>query len=247
MAARPSIPVSPSPNGTKPTRSITGGFRPSRQLDGRLLLGLGMAAVSMVLLALGLHVVLPQSQTLLQATRDLDAGAVVQADDVRAADVRVPDSLAHAAFTGDATDQVVGRRLGTRVAAGQLLAPTQFRVTHTTVAPGRVQVTVPVEPYTASAGQLGPGDTVVVYSTPREAAQAGPQVATVVLGHAVVVEVGRGSQGVSVASGGGAPSPLAGGTQPTWVTLDLDITQGARLTAAARQGSIDVAPLATAP
>src|SRR5437588_11511746 len=171
---------SPPPASTVPNGTISGGlhhahsraaraFRPARRLDGRVLLGLGAAALSLALLAFGLRLVLPESQSLLEATRDLEPGSVVRADDLTPVDVRVPPSVAQASFAADATDQLVGKRLGTRVSAGQLLAPSQLEASHTTVAPGRVQVTIPVDPYTASAGVIGPGDTVVVYSTPRQA------------------------------------------------------------------------------
>ena len=114
-------------------------FRPARRLDGRVLLGLGAGALSLALLALGLRLVLPESQSLLEATRDLQPGATLQADDVTSVDVQVPPSVIRASFPSEAIDQVVGRRLGTRVAAGQLLAPSQLQDGHTSVAPGRVQ------------------------------------------------------------------------------------------------------------
>ena len=53
-------------------------------------------------------------------------------------------------------DQIVGRRTALRVAAGQLLMPTEFETAHVSVSPGRVQVTIPVDSYTASRGQVGP-------------------------------------------------------------------------------------------
>lgn len=194
------------------------------------------------MLALGLHLVVPESQSLLEATRDLEPGFVVQADDVSSVDVRVPDSIAHASFRSDAIDQVIGKQLGTRVAAGQLLAPSQLQVSHTTVAAGRVQVTIPVEPYTASAGAIGPGDTVVVYSTPRQTPSDGTlPSASIVLDQAKVVSVGRGQQGLSVSSGGGSIAGLGSSNQPVWLTLDLGEDDGARVVAAGRLGSLDVA------
>jgi Flp pilus assembly protein CpaB len=207
-----------------------------------VLLGLGAGALSLALLALGLRVVLPESQSLLEATRDLEPGAVVQADDVTAVEVRVPSSVTQASFSSDAAHQVVGKRLGTRVAAGQLLAPSQLQNSHTTVAPGRVQVTIPVEPYTASAGTIGPGDTVVVYSTPRQGLADGSlPAASVVLDPAQVVSVGRGQQGLSVSSGGGPIGSLGSSNQPIWLTLDLSVDEGARVVAALRLSTLDVA------
>jgi Flp pilus assembly protein CpaB len=207
-----------------------------------VLLGLGAAALSLALLAFGLRQVVPESQSLLEATSDLEPGAVVQAGDITSVDVRVPASVAHASFAADAADQVVGKRLGSRVAAGQLLAPAQLETGHTTVASGRVQVTIPVDPYTASAGVIGAGDTVVVYSTPRQVAgNASAPTASVVLDQARVVSVGRGQQGLSVNSGGGPIGSLAGSNQPTWITLDLSVEEGASLAAASRLASLDVA------
>ena len=223
-------------------------FRPARRLDGRVLLGLGAGALSLALLALGLRLVLPESQSLLEATRDLPPGATIGADDVTSVDVQVPPGVMRASFPSEAIDQVVGRRLGTRVAAGQLLAPSQLQDGHTTVAPGRVQVTIPVEPYTASAGSIGPGDTVVVYSTPRQAPADGSlPSAALVLEQAQVVSVGRGQQGLSVSSGGGPIAGLGGSGQPIWLTLDLSVDEGARIVAAGRLGSLDVALKAPGP
>lgn len=248
-----SAPPSPVPNGTSPggprrsSLRTARAFRPARRLDGRVLLGLGAAALSMALLAFGLRQVLPESQSLLEAARDLEPGSVVRADDLTPVDVRVPPSVARASFAADATDQVVGRRLGTRVSAGQLLAPSQLETGHTTVVPGRVQVTIPVEPFTASGGVIGPGDTVVVYSTPRQApADGSPPRASVVLDPARVVGVGRGQQGLGVSSGGGPIASLGSTSQPIWLTLDLSVAEGAALVAASRLGSLDVALKATA-
>jgi Flp pilus assembly protein CpaB len=248
-----SSPTTPVPNGTSPgalrgspPRS-TRAFQPAHRLDRRVLLGLGAAALSLALLAFGLRVVLPESQSLLEATHDLQPGSVVQAGDVTSVDVRVPPSVAQASFAADAVDQVVGKRLGTRVSAGQLLAPAQLETSHATVAPGRVQVTIPVDPYTASAGVIGRGDTVVVYSTPRQAPADGSVLAaSVVLDQAQVVSVGRGQQGLSVSSGGGPIASLGSTSQPNWLTLDLSVEQGAALVAASRLGSLDVALKATA-
>jgi Flp pilus assembly protein CpaB len=205
-----------------------------------VLLGLGAGALSLVLLGLGLRQVVPESQSLLVATHDLDRGAIVRADDLASAEVRVPADLVRASFSSEAMDRVIGKQLGTRVAAGQLLAPSQLQEGHAVVAPGRVQVTIPVEPYTASAGTVGPGDVVVVYSTPHQAPTDGSlPAASVVLDQAQVVAVGRGSQGLSVS--GGAIGSLGSTSQPTWLTLDLSVADGARLVAAERLGSLDVA------
>ena len=239
-------------NGSLPGSASTGptlrgrSFRTAHRLDARVLVGLGAAALSLALLAFGLRQVLPESQSVLEATRDLEPGTVVQAGDVTSVEVRLPSSVSRATFAADAANQVIGKRLGTRVAAGQLLAPAQLETSHTSVASGRVQVTIPVDPYTASAGVIGAGDTVVVYSTPRQSAGDGSApLASLVLDQARVVGVGRGQQGLSVNSGGGPIGSLSSSNQPVWITLDLTVDEGASVVAASRLESLDVALKAT--
>ena len=130
-------------------------FRPARRINGRVALGAGLAVLAVLAMVLGLSLVVPETQTVLQATRDLPAGAVIGPDDVTVVKVRVPEAMASSAYSGTMADQVVGRRTALRVAAGQLLMPTEFETAHVSVAPGRVQVTIPVDPYTASGGQIG--------------------------------------------------------------------------------------------
>ena len=233
-------PAAPRNGARLGSPSPVAGFQPTRRLNGRVALAGGLAVLSVLALLVGLSVVVPDTQTVLQATRDLPAGAIVQADDVMPVKVRLPETMAQTAYAGTAVDQVVGRRTGVRIAAGQLLGPTQFNVQHTSVAPGRVQVTISVDPYTASGGAIGPGDTVVVYASPRQ--QGGAlQAATILVDQARVVAVGRADQ-PSVPA---ATSSSSGSTKPLWLTLDLDPDQGARVTAAARTQYVDIALLAT--
>ena len=73
-------------------------FRPTRRLNGRLALASGLALLSVLALLVGLSFVVPDTQTVLQATRDLPAGAIVQADDVMPVKVRVPETMAQIAY-----------------------------------------------------------------------------------------------------------------------------------------------------
>jgi Flp pilus assembly protein CpaB len=215
-------------------------FRPARRLNGRVALAGGLALLSVLALLVGLSFVVPDTQTVLQATRDLPAGTVVQPDDIAPVKVRLPDNMAQTTYSGMSVEQVVGRRTGVRIAAGELLMPTQFNVEHATVAAGRVQVTISVDPYTASGGAIGPGDSVVVYASPRQ--QGGAlEPAMVLVDQARVVAVGR----VDSPAAGAASTSNSGSSRPLWVTLDLDVGQGARVTAAARTQFVDVALLST--
>lgn len=217
-------------------------FRPARRINGRVALGAGLAVLAVLAMVLGLSLVVPETQTVLQATRDLPAGAVIGPDDVTVVKVRVPDAMASSAYSGTMADQVVGRRTALRIAAGQLLMPTAFETTHVSVAPGRVQVTIPVDPYTASGGQIGPGDTVVIYASPKQ--QANVASATVLVDQARVIAVGRVDSTAAAAAGSSSASGSAS-TRPLWITLDLDAAQGAQVTAAARTQFVDVGLVST--
>ena len=219
-------------------------FRTTRRVNGRIIVGAGLAVLSVLALVLGLSLVVPETQTVLQVTRDIPSGAVLRPDDISVVKVRLPETMAAAAYSGAAVDQVVGRRTAVRVAAGQLLMPTQFEAPHASVAPGRVQLTIPVDPYTASGGAVGPGDTVIVYASPRQQA-ASAQSAAILVDQARVVAVGRTEPAGSLGTTGGGTS--AATNRPLWLTLDLDKDQGARVTAAARTQFVDIALLSTEP
>jgi Flp pilus assembly protein CpaB len=160
----------------------------------------------------------------------------VQAADVTAVHVRLPDSMLRAAYDSASVDQLIGRRVSVHVAAGEMLSPAQFATEHVTVGPGRIQATIPVESSMASAGLVGPGDSVVVYASPRQAASM--DAATTLVAQARVVAVGRADQGASAGSTGSSNRPL-------WVTLDLDPDQAARVEGASRSAYIDLALVGT--
>jgi Flp pilus assembly protein CpaB len=210
-------------------------FRPTRRADGRIVFAVGLSAASMLALVLGLRQVLPPQQTVLAATHDLAAGAVIGTNDVAPVRVNMPESMLQASIAGDATDQVVGQHLGTSIHAGQVLAPYQFAASHTSVGSGRRQLTVPVEPYTASGGRIGPGDLVTVLAVPRQAGTIAVQRATVVLDRVRVVDVGRADSSGTVLSGSTASTSGTG--KLTWVTFDVSVDDAAQLEAAAESSA----------
>jgi len=219
-----------------PPLSSARAFRPVRRVNTRFVVAAGLAVLSVLALLVGLSMVVPETNAVLQATRDLPAGTVIQASDITAVNARLPDSMARAVYGAAGADQLIGRRVAARIGAGEMLTPTQFAVQHVSVAPGRVQITIPVEPYTASAGAVGPGDFVVVYASPRQATSM--QTATTLVEQARVVAVGRSDQTSAGASAGSSGRPL-------WVTLDLDRDQAARVEGASRSAFVGLALLAT--
>ena len=211
-------------------------FRPARRVNARLVVAAGLAVLSVLALLVGLSAVVPETQSVLQATRDLPAGTVVQASDVAAVHVRVPESMAQSAYAASASDQLVGHRVAVHVGAGEMFSHAQFATEHVLVATGRVQLTIPVESYTASAGAIGPGDNVVVYASPRQTTSMAA--ASALVPQARVVAVGRAD---AATVGSGASSSVA---RPLWVTLDLDQEQAAAVEGAAHTAYLDLALVA---
>lgn len=209
-------------------------FRSSRRPDARVVLGAGLALLSLAALGIGLSQEVPGTQAVLRLTHDLPADAVLQADDLSVARVSLPQEVAATTFSSDQIDRVVGQRLAVPLKGGQLVSPTELTQRHARVDSGRVEVTIPIEPYAGSGGRLSPNDTVVVFGTPRQAGGAAAGPAQVIVPRARIVDIGRPDAGGSVLSGGSA------GGRTTWVTLDLDQDEAASVSAAQHSDYLDV-------
>src|SRR5229473_108802 len=228
--------TSPPPRLT-PSRT----FRTPRRPDTRVVLGAGLALLSLAALGIGLSQEGPGTQAVLRVTHDLPADAVLQPDDLSEARVSLPQEVAATTFSSDQVDRVVGQRLAVPLKGGQLLEPTELTQRHARVAPGRIEVTIPIEPYAGSGGRLSPNDTVIVFGTSRQAGSAPATPAKVIVPKARIVDVGRPDSGTSVLSGGSAAS-----SRTTWVTLDLAEDEAARVSSAAHTDYLDVDVVATA-
>jgi Flp pilus assembly protein CpaB len=209
-------------------------FRPTRRLDTRVVLGAGLALLSLAALGIGLSQEVPGTQTVLRVTHDLPADSVLRADDLSVARVSLPQEVAATTFAGDQADRVVGRRLAVSLKIGQLLSPTQLTERRARVGAGRIEVTIPIEPYAGSGGRLSPNDTVVVFGTPRQLGIGEGAPARVVVPSARIVDVSRPEAGASVLSGSSASG------RTTWVTLDLAQEEAASLSAAEHTDYLDV-------
>jgi len=209
-------------------------FRPTRRPDTRVVLGAGLALLSLAALGIGLSQEVPGTQSVLRATHDLPADAVLQADDISVARVSLPQDVAATTFSSDQVDRVVGQRLAVPLKGGQLLEPTELTQRHARVAPGRIEVTIPIEPYAGSGGRLSPNDTVIVFGTSRQAGSSPTSQAEVIVGRARIVDVSRSEAGGSVLSGSSASG------RTTWVTLDLSQDEAAGVSAAEHTDYLDV-------
>jgi Flp pilus assembly protein CpaB len=213
-------------------------FRPNRRVDPRLWVGGGLGVFAAVGVLMVLNQVVPTQQEVLQLNRDLAVGAIVQAADVTSVRVRIPENMASDALgTGD-IDRVVGRRVVTSVHAGHLLSASDIQTQAPTLPPGRTHLAIAWDPPAGAATDINSGDTVIVYSTPRQGAEA----ATIVIDHARVVRVSRADAGV--ASGSGSFGGSAANSRASSLILDLDLDQAARLAAATHTSTIDVALVA---
>src|SRR6266536_1711380 len=147
-------------------------FRTPRRPDTRVVLGAGLALLSLAALGIGLSQEVPGTQAVLRVTHDLPADAVVQPVDLSVARVSLPQDVAATTFSSNQVDQAVGQRLTVPLKAGQLLSATQLTQRHTRVDPGRIEVTIPIEPYAGSGGRLSPNDMVIVFGTPQQTGTA---------------------------------------------------------------------------
>lgn len=192
-----------------------------RGADPRLIVGASLVLASMVL---GAFLVARADHTVAvwTATRDLAAGSVLGANDVRA--TRVQLNATASAYLGEAASPA-GSTLTRNLTAGELLPVAAVVAASASTAPTRL-VTVPVEQFHAPAGLAG-GEVVDVYVTPRaETGRSGPAtlVAQRARVHAVELQGGR----------FGASSRSVG------VVLSLDPELVSRVVSGVRRGSIDL-------
>ena len=133
-----------------------------RWRDARLLGGLLLVLLSVVL---GARLLAAADDTVpvWSVRADLAAGSTLQADDLRAVDVRLGEAAGR--YVGTSGESPVGWVTTRPVSAGELLAVSA--VTQPATAPALRSVTVPVEKFHAP-GDLARGQRVDVYVTPDD-------------------------------------------------------------------------------
>jgi Flp pilus assembly protein CpaB len=178
---------------------------PPRQVDARIVAAvfLGLAGLIGNLGLLG--ALAPAEHDVVSVARDLPAGGVLGPSDLVRARVQVPDDVLAGLIPGDEASQLVGRTLVERVRAHDLLGRARLAVPGQALAPGELQVELPLRPESAVVDTLQPGDPVTVLaSVPTGRADANGHAGTrVVLPRAHVAGVRPAS------SGGGSRGGLA--------------------------------------
>ncbi len=174
------------------TRLMTAG-----RIDGRLLLGIALVAVSVIggLLLWGSA---GNTSPIVVADKDLPEGHVITSDDLAISELRAEGSLAALVIPEAQLPSLVGHTLGTRVHAGEPLIREDLS-TGPVIGPDDVAMTIPVEADSVYPG-LRSGDAVTVLGT-AGAAQAGGLTVTV-LDRALVYDVSLERSAATIRSDG---------------------------------------------
>jgi Flp pilus assembly protein CpaB len=217
-------------------------LRQPRRLDARALVGLFLLCA-----AVGGSVLFWRStndaRAFLVATRELPAGATLQASDLAVAHLRADDALYATALPADEVGALVGKQLAEPVHAQQLLVRPQI-ATKPRLARGEAAMTIPVSAKTAAGGRVRPNDQVRVIVT-RDKGKPESKT-TVVLDRVAVHDVGRDEQTTVVNTSGADPSRSTTAAPIGWVTLVVTAEQAVELAAARWNGELDVVLLAPA-
>ena len=220
-----------------PSRAL----RRPRRIDLRAVFG-----VCLMLVAIGGSVAfwttLSDSRSVLMATRDLPAMAVLSPADLTVAHVRVDDAIYQAAIPADELTTLIGKPLAAPVYAQQLLVRSQVSA-RPVLAADQMILTIPIVPETAAGGRLRHGDQVQVMVTLNKGK---PEARTsVVLPRATVYDIGYEQRLAAVNTDGSTGSTPQGAAK--WLSLVVTPAEAQSLAQARWSGDLDVALLPPQP
>lgn len=221
-----------------PTRAL----QPPRHVDARAIFGFFLTLFAMIG-ALAFWTTTSDTRAVLVVTRDLPAGATLNARDLAVARVRVDDAIYQAAVPATLQGTVVGRSLSAPLYANQILPRAQLTA-GVRLQAGQRALTIPVRPDTAVGDALAPGDAVEVLLTTDKGKPT--ETTTVVLPRVTIYAVGHaspiGAVNLNPTNGGVAQGPVE------WLTLVVAGPDEAAALAHARwAGELDVALVPPAP
>lgn len=174
------------------TRLVSAG-----RIDGRMLLGVALVAVSIIggLLLWGSA---SDTTAVVVANKDMPQGHVIEASDLSTTELRAEGGLSSLLIPQAEVDSLVGRTLGTRVVAGEPVIRPDLS-SGPVIGPGEVAITIPVNADSVYPG-LRPGDAVTVLGTAGGSQADGPTVT--VLERALVYDVSAERSPTSIGSDG---------------------------------------------
>jgi Flp pilus assembly protein CpaB len=227
------------------TLSSARALRRPRRADPRAIVGIVLTLAALAG-SVAFWVSATDARPVLIATRDLPAGATLNATDLGVAYMRVDDAVYRAALPADNLQSLVGRQLGEPVHAEQVLARAQL-ANQLGLGPDQVAITIPAHPDSAVDGRLRPGDSVQILVTVTDKARNLAHTSEV-LARALIYDVGRETSLSSSSSSASESSQTSRGAI-TSVTLAVTADQARQLAEARRTGEFDIVllPAADAP
>ncbi len=174
------------------TRLVSAG-----RIDGRMLLGIALVAVSIIggLLLWGSA---SDTTAVVVANKDMPQGHVIEAGDLSTTQLRAEGGLSSLLIPQAEVASLVGRTLGTRVVAGEPVIRPDLS-SGPVIGPGDVAITIPVNADSVYPG-LRPGDAVTVLGTAGGSQADGPTVT--VLERALVYDVSAERSPTTIGSDG---------------------------------------------
>src|SRR5579864_2894916 len=224
------------------TLSSARALRRPRRADPRAVVGIVLTLAALAG-SVAFWVSATDARPVLIATRDLPAGATLNAADLGVAYMRVDDAVYRAALPADTLETFVGRQLGEPVHAQQVLARAQL-ANQLGLGPDQVAITIPAHPDSAVDGRLRPGDSVQILVTVADKARNVAHT-TQVLERALIYDVGR-ETSLSSSSSSAPDSTQTARGAITSVTLAVTPEQARQLAEARRTGEFDIVLLSPA-
>jgi hypothetical protein len=186
-----------------------------RRISPRALIGIGVAVLGIAVLTVLYRSEQPRQVLVLRLARDLPAGAVLGAGDLQPVAEAIPDEMAATLVPGNQQAQLLGRRVGAPLSAGEYLTRGQLGHTNRGISPDQRLVVIPVDTDTVAGLNLARGDQIELTVTDKNS--AGGATTNIVVPAATIYEVGPLDNTGGVL--GGAQRAAGTGGRQTWLSV----------------------------
>ena len=141
-----------------------------RRISPRALVGIAVAVLGIVVLTVLYRAEQPRQVLVLRLTRDLPAGAVLGARDLQPVAEAIPDDLAATLVPASQQAELLGRRVGAPLSAGEYLTRGQLGHANRGISLDQRLVVIPVDADTVAGLNLARGDVVELTATNKNQA-----------------------------------------------------------------------------